>query len=144
MARPRVVVDANIWISYLFFAKSNILEVGDFLVSGDCTVVASGNSLNELLDVLKRAEWDRYLSLETRLTFYQCVYEVSESTATTSTITTSRDPKDNELLNVAHDGQADYLVTGDNDLLTLAEATDPDWSFRIVTPANFLESLRSR
>lgn len=142
MARPRVVVDANIWVSYLFFAKSIIAEVGDFLVSGDCTVIASGNSLKELLDVLKRAEWDRYLSLETRLTFYQCVHEISEITAITGTITASRDPKDDELLNAAHDGQADYLVTGDNDLLTLASAPAPDWGFHIVTPANFLDSLR--
>ncbi len=37
----------------------------------------------------------------------------------TSDITICRDPKDNYLLSLAKDGKADYLVTGDQDLLIL-------------------------
>ena len=37
----------------------------------------------------------------------------------TTDIKKCRDPKDNFLLNLAIDSQADYLVTGDNDLLEI-------------------------
>jgi uncharacterized protein len=37
----------------------------------------------------------------------------------TSEISECRDPKDNFLLSLAVDGKADYLLTGDNDLLIL-------------------------
>ena len=36
-----------------------------------------------------------------------------------STVTICRDPKDNFLLELAKDGKADYLLTGDKDLLEL-------------------------
>ncbi len=36
-----------------------------------------------------------------------------------STVLLCRDPKDNYLLALAQDSQADYLVTGDRDLLIL-------------------------
>lgn len=41
-----------------------------------------------------------------------------------------RDPKDQPLLDLAESGKADVLVTGDNDLLTLAGQT----AFLIETP----------
>jgi len=50
----------------------------------------------------------------------------------------SRDPNDNYLLAHALASQADYLVTGDKDLLALAGAGFP---FRIVSPAAFLAVL---
>jgi hypothetical protein len=36
-----------------------------------------------------------------------------------SVVTVCRDPKDNFLLALAKDGKADFLLTGDNDLLEL-------------------------
>jgi putative PIN family toxin of toxin-antitoxin system len=50
----------------------------------------------------------------------------------------SRDPDDDHLLAYAAAGQADYLVTGDKDLLVLAGGPFP---FRIVSPAAFLAIL---
>jgi putative PIN family toxin of toxin-antitoxin system len=41
-----------------------------------------------------------------------------------------RDPKDQPFLDLAHCGKADVLVTGDDDLLSLAEET----AFAIQTP----------
>ena len=37
----------------------------------------------------------------------------------TSTVDTCRDPNDNFLLALAKDGKANYLITGDQDLLVL-------------------------
>ena len=47
-----------------------------------------------------------------------------------------RDPQDQMFLDIAQRGQVDYLVTGDQDLLVLANT--PDLQFRIVKPIDFL------
>ncbi|NJN72953.1 MAG: putative toxin-antitoxin system toxin component, PIN family [Limnothrix sp. RL_2_0] len=47
----------------------------------------------------------------------------------------SRDPKDNKFLELAVDGNADYLITGDQDLLIL----HPFQKTQIITPAQFLK-----
>ncbi len=49
-------------------------------------------------------------------------------------ITESRDPKDNKFLELAVAGNADCIVTGDNDLLEL----HPFRNIRIITPKEFL------
>lgn len=51
-----------------------------------------------------------------------------------------RDPDDEQILACALGGQADYLVTGDKDLLTLHGAPELG-PLRIVTPAQFLRLL---
>ncbi len=52
-----------------------------------------------------------------------------------------RDPKDNYLLAYAEAGHADFLVTGDDDLLDMV---DTPFHFDIVSPAAFLSILRAR
>jgi putative PIN family toxin of toxin-antitoxin system len=49
-----------------------------------------------------------------------------------------RDPADNHLLDAAAEGQADYIVSGDRDLLDLGSYEGVE----IVTPARFLAVLR--
>ncbi len=46
-----------------------------------------------------------------------------------------RDPKDNMILELAVAGNADFIVTGDQDLLTL----NPFRKIKIVNPVNFLK-----
>ncbi|MBI3891253.1 MAG: putative toxin-antitoxin system toxin component, PIN family [Candidatus Wallbacteria bacterium] len=52
----------------------------------------------------------------------------------------SRDPKDDPILACAVDGNVEYLVTGDQDLLTLR----PYEGIAILTPREFLAILESR
>jgi hypothetical protein len=53
---------------------------------------------------------------------------------------TVRDPKDTVILATAIDGKADYLVTGDKDLLVLAghKSIKP---LKIVTPTEFIRLI---
>ena len=53
-------------------------------------------------------------------------------------ITVCRDPKDNKFLELAVNGHADMIVSGDADLLAL----NPFREIPIVTPATFVQSLR--
>ena len=52
----------------------------------------------------------------------------------------SRDPKDNMVLECAVEGQADFIVSGDQDLLVLKDYR----GIRIVTAVEFLELLAKR
>jgi len=52
----------------------------------------------------------------------------------------SRDPADDKFLEAAIEGHAQYVVTGDKDLLALKAHRD----IRIVRPAAFLSMLRTR
>ncbi len=52
---------------------------------------------------------------------------------------TSRDPTDDPILHAAVEGHAEFIVTGDDDLLVLEEFN----GVPIVTPARFLAHLRS-
>ena len=51
----------------------------------------------------------------------------------TEAIRACRDPKDNRILELAVDGNADFIVTGDADLLVLNSFR----GVRILTPATF-------
>ena len=55
-----------------------------------------------------------------------------------SEIELSRDPKDNFLLSLATDSKADYLVTGDNDLLELKSIGKT----RIITLTDYLKKIK--
>ena len=51
--------------------------------------------------------------------FLEFLESIAIKTEITSNVTLCRDPKDNFLLALAKDSKADYLLTGDNDLLIL-------------------------
>jgi uncharacterized protein len=61
--------------------------------------------------------------------------KVAEMIEISETITVCRDPKDDKLLEFAVSGAADFLVTGDKDLLIL----NPFRGVEIITPREFLE-----
>ncbi len=144
MAEVRVVVDTNIWLNYLFFKNAATSQTVRLLFSQGHTVIASEQTLEEVRNVLSREKFDRILPLELRLAFYFEIGELSEIIKPTSAITVCRDPKDNMFLEAALDGKADYLVTRDKDLLELDGDSYPDWSFRIVTPGDFLDLFHQR
>lgn len=55
-----------------------------------------------------------------------------------SNVSVCRDPKDNFLLALAKDGKADYLITGDQDLLSLKRFGKT----KILTIVNFIEAIK--
>jgi predicted nucleic acid-binding protein len=63
-----------------------------------------------------------------------------EITYVESRIKLCRDPKDDFLLSLAKDSKADYLITGDYDLLELKEIGKT----KILTIAEFLKKVNSR
>jgi putative PIN family toxin of toxin-antitoxin system len=60
---------------------------------------------------------------------------VAELVTITERVTECRDPKDNKFLELALNGRADVIVSGDHDLLTL----NPFREIPIVEPATFVQ-----
>ncbi len=129
----RGVFDNNVLISVVLLAGVPRKSFDRFLDNG--TVLVSVPVLLELADILNREKFDKYVTHDERMRFMVSFLKVAEIIEISETIIVCRDPKDDKLLELAVSGKADFLVTGDKDLLVLN-------SFRgvtIITPREFLE-----
>ncbi len=97
--------------------------------------VFSRSTFLELETVLLRKKFDRYLSVDERLTIIQRIADESEFMDVVSDFGACRDPKDNQFLNLAFDSKASAIITGDQDLLIM----HPFKNIPILTAADFLE-----
>ena len=133
MPSARVIVDTNVLISRLLIphsvagrAVSRLIKITRLLVSED--------TLAELAQTLARDKFNPYVSLEDRQEFFRLYARLAEWVPISSTVRVCRDPKDDKFLELAVDGQAQMLVTGDKDLLALS----PYGKIQILTPAAVL------
>ena len=129
----RFVLDTNLLISAALFAQSvprrtfdQALQRGTLLTSEAC--------LAELNQVLHRPKFARYLTPFEADLFINQYSLIAELVVVTSSLPDCRDPKDNKFLELAIDGQATCLISGDQDLLVL----HPYREIQILTPAEFL------
>lgn len=90
--------------------------------------------MSELADVLFRKKLDRYVSQVERTRFLQHLASAAELVPIIRTVHECRDPKDDKFLEVALNGRADVIITGDVDLLRM----HPWREIAIVTPVNYL------
>lgn len=135
----RLVLDTNTLVSRMLMpqgvagrAVDSALESGVLLMSEE--------TLTELADVLNRPKFDRYVSPEDRRQFLRLLGGIARMVPIQHRITACRDPKDDMLLHVALNGDAQTLITGDKDLLVLGETFLRNHSLRIVSPAEYLSS----
>lgn len=133
MTSKRIVFDTNVLISALLFDESTPARAFFTALRHDSILMSMG-TLQEIQAVLQRKKFDKYVIIEerdlfiTRLTTSALLIEIIEP------VTASRDAKDDAFLEVAVNGNAAYIVTGDPDLLVL----HPFRGIAIVTPAAFL------
>ncbi|AMA10193.1 putative toxin-antitoxin system toxin component, PIN family [Picosynechococcus sp. PCC 73109] len=136
MSKRRIVLDTNILISGLLFRSSRPQAVFDHIIQQEILLL-SQEIYTEISQVLKRPKFDKYLSLEKRLAFLMLLLTKVEMIAVTEKFFACRDPKDNKFLELAVSGNANCLVTGDQDLLVL----NPFRNVPIITVDQFLETL---
>ena len=113
----RVVIDTNIWISFLI--GKSLTGLSESLISGQVIVLFSDALFRELIEVLKRPKFKKYFSETAIENLVTLLYEKVDLIEVTHYFEDCRDAKDNFLLNLAVSGRANYLVTGDADLLIL-------------------------
>ena len=119
MKRKKIVVDTNLWISFLI--SKNPVPIEFLLFSKKFDLLFSNHLFEELISVVARDKFQNYFHLEDIFELSQRLLAHSYFVETVSKINLSRDEKDNFLLNLAIDGNADFLITGDKDLLVLKE-----------------------
>lgn len=136
MGKPRVVVDTNTLVSAILLEDSVPAQaVAAALRMGE--VLVSDSQQAELSEVLTRTKFDRYASQEKRVRFLTNFLSLATPVSITDSIRICRDPKDDKFLDLALSGKADYLVSGDGDLLVL----HPFRGTAILTPFDFLRQM---
>ncbi|MFA5576092.1 MAG: putative toxin-antitoxin system toxin component, PIN family [Tissierellaceae bacterium] len=136
MAKIKVVIDTNIFVSALLGSKNAKLVLRE-VINGDLLLIMSKYQLKEIKEVLLRPKFSRYIT----------VSEINELISNLSmkviipiiydSINDCRDPKDNFILEEAVYGNAQYIVTGDDDLLVL----HPYKWINVVTLREFLKVI---
>nr|WP_255779112.1 PIN domain-containing protein [Mycetohabitans sp. B8] len=164
-ARPRVVLDTNVWIDILVFDDPATRPIATALQDGGLDAVQDERCANELQRVLDYPQFVRYaidkpaaLARLARLcarvapalrTKGGAAMSVPEAGANASAsahaagaapraLPLCRDRDDQKFLELAHDAAAQWLVTKDKALLKMARRMAREFDLRIVQPAQFV------
>lgn len=130
----RIVIDTNVIISAILFQNSNPAKAVNF-ANQFGKIILSETIFREMQNTLSRSKFDRYLSLDNRRQILSQLLLDSELIEITETITICRDSKDNKFLELAVSGNANFIITGDQDLLVL----NPFRGIQIITVNEFLK-----
>lgn len=133
-ARRLVVVDTNTLISGVLLSDSVPGQAVRKAIAED-VMLMSEESLYELADVLSRKKFDRYLSVKDREEFVRLVLRVAEMVPIVTAVHECRDESDNRILEVAVNGGAALIVSGDQDLLTL----NPFRGIPVLKPGEYVQ-----
>jgi putative PIN family toxin of toxin-antitoxin system len=115
----KIIVDSNIWISFLIGKSLQGLQI--YINSNLIKIVTCEEQLQELREVFDKPKIRKYFSKEQILDFFELLDESSEKVNLQTKVKICRDSKDDYLVALAIDSQADYLLTGDYDLLDLVK-----------------------
>lgn len=133
MNKPRFVLDTNVLVSAMLIEDSvpaRSLQKSET----EGVVLYSYATLAELSRVLLRPKLSRYIAPAHVDGLLARIHRTWECISITHQIRECRDPKDDMFLELAVNGKANILITGDNDLLTLT----PYRGTEIITPSQFL------
>jgi len=128
----RIVVDTNMVVSGLLFPRS---ELNRALRKAQARVMLASEATKlELVEVMLRPKFDPYIDLEIRRQLAAEYIRACVAIPVHSAIRACRDPKDDKFLELAVNGRADKIITGNLDLLAL----HPFRAIPIITPMEYL------
>ena len=135
----KIIIDTNLFFSAYAFDKT-ILKLIDscfekFQIFTSLEIIAEIKEI--LLRDTTRNKIKNYLEEEV-FNFIEKIVDESNIEIPSSKLTTCRDPKDNKFLELALEVNADYIISGDKDLLELKEYQGT----KIIKPSEFIEELQ--
>lgn len=140
-ATVRAVVDTNLFVSGLLGGASRRLL--DLWQTDSFILVVSEALLAELYTVIQRPKFQPYFSSAEPQALISAIITRAQIVAPSLRLSLCRDPKDNFLLDLAAESRADFLVTGDRDLLdvSVVQPMKRDYGTQIVTLRAFLDQF---
>ncbi len=132
----RVVIDTNILVSFAIRPSRAFESIFDRIAAGGIPLV-SDETLAELLTVLTRKKFRKYIPLDQSIDYWEWYAGISELVSVTETVVACRDPKDDKFLSLAVSGRADCILAGDGDLLDIGQFR----GIPIYRPAAFIQAF---
>jgi uncharacterized protein len=124
-----------VWISAVINPYGTPARIVEAVADGTITAVVTQHLLDELVAVLIRPKFRRWITVADAIAFVESLGGHADLRADPGPPTSGvRDPDDDYLVALAEDAAAS-IVTGDNDLL------DADINPEIITPAQLLSRL---
>ena len=113
----RIVIDTNVWISFLIGKYVEDLE--QKILEKNLVVLYSPALLTEIEEVLARPKFRKYFHERELDIIIEIFKTTGEKIQVKSKVNACRDAKDNFLLALCKDGKANYLISRDLDLIDL-------------------------
>ena len=138
----RAVLDTNVLISGLIVAQGPPCQILDAWLESLFTLVTSLYLVEELVHVLSYPRIAERLRLDEEELAAILAALLSKAEVTSGQLRlpgVTHDPKDDPVVACAKEGEADYIVSGDQDLLVLGQYE----GIQVVTPRQFVEILSS-
>jgi len=135
MRNKKIILDTNLWISFLISKKFSQLD--KLIENNTLTLIFSDELIEEFVDVVSRPKLKKYFSKKDIEKILEIFDQFGELVKVRSSVHICRDEKDNFLLNLSIDSKADYLITGDKDLLVLEKIENT----KIMIFTEFIEKV---
>nr|NQU92649.1 putative toxin-antitoxin system toxin component, PIN family [Bacteroidota bacterium] len=113
----KIIIDTNLFISFLIGKR--LIGLKQTLVNSTIELIFSEQNLLELSLVTGRPKFKKYFNVNDVTDLIDLIQSIGSIINVTEEPSICRDPKDNFLLGLADKGNADYLVSGDKDLLDI-------------------------
>jgi uncharacterized protein len=111
----KIIIDTNLWISFLI--SKNFHKLDSLIINNKARLIFSHELIEEFLTVTDRPKFKRIFLKNDIQRLLELFDFYGELVDVKSKVSLCRDPKDNFLLALAKDSKADFLLTGDTDLL---------------------------
>jgi uncharacterized protein len=137
----KVILDTNIYFSALGFGNQMLELVNTCLHDENISIYFSPQTLEELERKLYGIKFSKVtkgiVTKEEIFNFILNLTQLSNVVEPSKKFNICRDPDDNMILDLAYEVKADFIITGDEDLLILKEFEDT----KILKPSQFLTQL---
>ena len=127
----KIVIDTNVFVSAVFFGGKP-LDVIRTVISKENEAYVSPEIWDEYADVIERL--GRKYPKNKRTDLLQQMLKIFKIVSPSHSVDTCRDKDDNKFISCALESKCMFIVSGDDDLLSLKQVED----VRIVTAAEFL------
>ena len=131
----KVVLDANVFVSFLISHRPPISTILDLWAGGELVVCYSSEILDELEAALKYPKIRELVSSSETESLIDAIKILGILVIPAKRIEICRDKKDNKYLEVSLESASKFLISGDKDLLALGEFE----GIKIVSPRDFVD-----